>query len=82
MSKLLKIFDDLVTIEIESLLNLTAPCCHSILFSTSKTNLMAIYFILFLLVQLEMKGGQLIFKSMSFNHWMFCSHSTIHIDKV
>ena len=47
MSKLLKIFDDLVTIEIESLLNLTAPCCHSILFSTSKTNLMAIYFILF-----------------------------------
>ena len=49
MSQLLKIFDDLVTIEIESLPNLTASCCHSILFSTSKTNLMAIYFILFLL---------------------------------
>ena len=32
--------------------------------------------------ELEMKGGQLIFKSMSFNHWMFCSHSTIHRDKV
>ena len=60
MSKLLKIFDDLVTIEIESLLNLTAPCCHSILFSTSKTNLMAIYFILFLFGRLSKKNCEIL----------------------
>ena len=32
--------------------------------------------------ELEMKGVKLIFKCVSFNHWMFCSHSTIHRDKV